>query len=292
MSKPARMKAFETRRIAQSTVVLAMICILSGCSAMRSVPSGPVVIKGDPLEAAREAIGDGDYQTAYAALNQALAASPEDPAVHFNLGWVYLYTNEPLKARAELDKLERLKPDSAEYHHLRGALYAKLDQHKDAVPEYRAALAKSPADFHLYMELANSLSSLNQDEQALDVLGEGFDHIPENDLDSQVDFTLASCSANSRLKHFGDAIEDCQQALDALNVRDKGLKAESATEKEKQRIRDMISNMCLIQGLDENGQPEKACGDQPKVTDGEVQTELGEEPSDTTEQTSDPHPGG
>lgn len=193
------------------------------------------------LERARQAIREGNYEAAFLALQSALATSPRDPQVHLDLGWLYLYMDEPAKTRAELEQLEGLDPDPAKVKHLQGALLAELDQHEDAVRLYEDAMKGQPRNAKLYFDLATSQMALNRNEAALSTLEEGFEYIPPDDLQSQVNFTLASCAVNSRLKNFEAAISDCEQAAEF-----------EQNPEARQRITEMIHNMMLIRDIEED----------------------------------------
>jgi tetratricopeptide (TPR) repeat protein len=200
----------------------------------------------DELVRAKKLIAQGNFSEAFMQLNQALAEAPRDPNVHLNLGWLYLYTNDLPNARKELAVVESLGPDLAETYHLRGYLSAYTAQQKKspeaakqaqeaAVADYQQALARDEGNYQTYFDLASSLSALERYQDALDVLDKGFDHIPQKDLETQVNFEIASCAAHARLQLFDEAIADCNQALEFTT------RPES-----KERIEEMIENMKLM----------------------------------------------
>lgn len=222
-------------------MILALAAVMiqtSGCNRTdldRPVPSDNA---GWELEKARHLIGRGDYQAALLHLQAALALSPRDPDIHRNLAWLYLYTNEPDKARQELERLEELQPGAAGTLHLKGALLAMLDQHEEAVPLLEQALAKDKRNERLYFDLATSLAALNRNRIALQYLDEGFHHIPDEDLQTHLNYLSASCTIQARLRQFDRAIEDCTQAAEL-----------TPSAQEKQRLTEIIHNLKLIEQI-------------------------------------------
>ncbi len=228
------------RRFLVAVCAVVLMTTLPACKRTHGAARVPDGSSSAYLEQARDAMRKGDYEQAILSLQTALAKSPYDPEVHLNLGWLYLYTNEPGKTRQELVRLEALSPDPYKLAHLRGALYATLDQHPDAIAWYKKALKGQGHNSKLYFDMATSLLALNRNQEALDMLDKGFEYIPQDDLQSHVNFALASCTANSRLKNFEAAITDCQHAAEF-----------EQNPESRQRINEMIANMQLIQDIDE-----------------------------------------
>jgi tetratricopeptide (TPR) repeat protein len=200
------------------------------------------------LEKAKKLIEQGNYEEAFMQLNHILAEAPQDPKVHLNLGWLYLYTDDPEHANTEWEKANKLAPDLAEVYHLKGALLSYQAQHEQesnpqaskedyegAVDLYNAALQKDPNNHQLYFDKANNLSALERNQEALDTLNKGFDHIPKKDLETQVNFQIATCAAEAKLQMYQDAIDDCRQAEEF-----------TTSPTSRQRIEDMIENMKLM----------------------------------------------
>jgi len=216
------------------------------------------------LDKTRELIEQGHYEAALMRLNKALAEAPRDPKVHINLAWLYLYTDDPTHANDEIEKLKTLDPTNPELPHLEGSMLSYKALQEDpadansintvtvspdsvvsnpdkktmleaAVDKFKQSLQKDTANYQTYFDLATALNALNQSQEALNALDQGFDFIPKNDLETQVNFEIASCSAHARLQEFDEAIADCKQA------------GEFTTNPiSKQRIEDMIENMKLL----------------------------------------------
>jgi tetratricopeptide (TPR) repeat protein len=201
------------------------------------------------LEEARQLIKQGSYAAAFLRLNHALEQAPRDPEIHLNLGWLYLYTNDDVRAENEWKKADELAPKRAEVAHLKGAILTDLAQrasqkkemeestrlYQQAVEYLERSLKENSKNYQTYFDLANAYLSLEEAQKALDALDTGFDHIPQHDLETQVEFEIASCTAHAKLGLYNEAIADCKQAEEFTSS------AES-----KQRIHDLIEDMNLL----------------------------------------------
>ncbi len=198
------------------------------------------------LRKAKQLIEQGNFEEAFVELNQALDEAPKDPNLHINMGWLYLYTNDLENASKELTLAETLGPDLSETYHLRGALLNYQAQHskdkeqarllqEEAVQNFQQALKRDEKNNQTYLDLANSLSALNRQEDALTMLDKGFQYIPDKDLETQVNFQIATCAAEAQLQRYDEAIEDCNQALEF-----------TTNPASRERITDMIENMKLM----------------------------------------------
>lgn len=203
------------------------------------------------LSKAQALIRQGDFDAAYHHLNRAMALSPSDPAVRLNLGWLYLYTGSPEKARSELVIVKKAWPDSPATHYLAGALYARLDQHADALEQYRKAMAmgetvtgyfeQGPTAYvDIYFDTAQSLIALNEYDKAVAMLEKGLALAPQGDAGMRTNFLFAICNAYYRQKDLDKAFSYCSQAVDM-----------SPDPEEKDRINSFLNNLKLVQMLDE-----------------------------------------
>src|SRR5262245_9522500 len=93
----------DLRQVLTFSSLLLALFIMLGCS-RQTESSSP------SLEKAKKLIEEGHYEAALMRLNQVLAETPKDPNVHLNLGWLYLYTNDPNHSELELNKAETLAP--------------------------------------------------------------------------------------------------------------------------------------------------------------------------------------
>ncbi len=219
-----------------------VLCLLSACKPAAIDPATA------PLESAKKLIQGGNYAEAYLRLTRALQDAPQDPSVHLNMGWLYLYTDEVKKAESELAKAQELDSSMADGYHLQGAIAVDQAQklqasnpararylEQQALENFKQSLMRDDKNHQTYFDEASVLMSLNQNDAAVDALDKGFDYIPEKDLETQVNFQVATCSAHARMQRYEDAIADCNQAL--------GFTHSPAA---KQRIEDMIENMKLL----------------------------------------------
>lgn len=221
-------------------LLIAVTFGLSGCGGGKSANTE------QELERAKKLIAQGNYAEAFMQLNQALSEAPKDPNVHLNLGWLYLYTGDESHAERELETVKSLAPDLAEVYHLQGSIYSyKAQQEKDpavakhnqeeAVTTFQKSLERDGKNYQTYFDMATSLAALDRNEEVLDALDKGFEHIPKQDLETQVNFEIASCSAHAKLQLFEEAIADCEQAQRFTN-----------NPASRERIEEMIQNMKLM----------------------------------------------
>lgn len=198
------------------------------------------------LQRAKQLIEQGNFTAAFIELNKALREAPKDPHLHLNLGWLYLYTGDPDNAGKELTKVEELSPELAETYHLRGSLLSyraqrvknakqAADLQEAAIQNFKKSLERNDKNDQTYFDLATSLTAVNRNEDALTVLNQGFEHIPDKDLETQVNFQIATCAARSRMQMYDEAIKDCEQALEF-----------TTNPASRDRIEGMIENMKLM----------------------------------------------
>lgn len=229
--------------ITPGVLCLALVLgLLTGCGQSLSVSASP----SGELERAKRLIDQGNYEAALLELNQALLKAPQDPHVHANLGWLYLYTGNLPQAEKELRKVTELAPDLAETFHLQGSLHSQQAQqtedeseakrlHTSAIESFRQAIHMDPQKHQVYYDLANSLITVQQPESALEALDNGFEMVPPNDLESLVNFQVAACSAHAEMGMYEEAIIECKHALEF-----------ATSEESRSRIDGMINNMALI----------------------------------------------
>ena len=157
----------------------------------------------DPLAAlltqAQQAVDRKDLAAALDPLHKYAAQRPQDPYVHFQLGYVFSGLEQWDQARAEFERAIELDPKMAAAHlnlglvlmdrdatraaqafrqaaelqpaesrprFLAGVVLERSGQLSDAVAEYRKALELSPTDFELNFSLGRALLAGNQAEQA------------------------------------------------------------------------------------------------------------------------------
>lgn len=199
---------------------------LSACNHSSQVDA-PSLEAESHMRMAQQLIRKGDFESAFMHLNKAMAIRPNDPSVHRDMGWLYLYTDQPEKATEELSRLNAIQPTSPEGDYLAGAIYEYLKQPKEAVRYYIQALKGSKplqANPSLYFDIATALSDLNRDKQALSYLEKGYKLLPKVKKEStsrnsaihdrQTNYLFAFCSTYYSLHDFKKALDHCNQAAE------------------------------------------------------------------------------
>src|SRR5262249_26059715 len=131
-------------------------------------------------------------------------------------------------------------------------------------------LAKDNRNYQTYFDLAGSLAALDRNGEVLEMLDKGFEYIPSKDLETQVNFEIASCAANAKLQQFEDAIADCQQA-----------QRFTTNPASRERIEEMIENMKLMNPSLRTLTPEEAPpADSKAAKNAEEQALINESSSD------------
>lgn len=223
---------------------------LQGCSdtsASKNVE--PESMSQEQLVTIKKLINDGDFSEAFLQLNHALNLKPNNPAVHINLAWLYLYTENLERAQKEIEFIKKLLPTAVELPHLEGVFNQHKAQnlsqksnpeqsqqhHRAAILKLRNALTQDPHNHQIHFDLATSLSATGKNEEAVSILDSGFDYIPNEDLETQVNFQIAICSLHAKMELFHDAILDCEQAA-----------AFATTADAKNRINTLVESMKLL----------------------------------------------
>ncbi|MEB3286967.1 MAG: tetratricopeptide repeat protein [Vampirovibrionales bacterium] len=244
--------------------LLALCLVLTSCIVLISCKQAPQTEDSggfNNLEAekhlleAQKLIRKGDFEAAFMHLNKALSIRPNDPAIHRDMGWLYVYTDQIDKAAEELKQLEAMSAGSPEADYLSGAIYDRLEQPRDAVQHYRLALSGSKGQPglkskpELYFDLAASLNDINQHQEALQRLEEGLrlskkaparrSNAAYFNASEQVNFYFALCSTHYSLKNLDQALKTCEKAADL-----------TTDPKERETITDFMHKLELLQVVD------------------------------------------
>ena len=100
---------------------------------------------------------NGQLDAAIAACERALAADPDLPEAHHNLGLTRMNAGDPAHALPELERALELRPDSAQFHvSLAWALLA-LGQVGESIAHCQRAIALAPSFAPAHHHLANAL---------------------------------------------------------------------------------------------------------------------------------------
>lgn len=131
-----------------------------------SVQATPVPVD---LEAIQAQIDTGDFAGAQAALEQVVAAHPEDAEAYFMLGLTYFNLQAFDEAREAFARSMALDPErSAAVHHNLGVLAYQIGDMETAVEEFETALEADPDDpdshYQLgatYLQMASSAQDVS-----------------------------------------------------------------------------------------------------------------------------------
>jgi len=97
----------------------------------------------------------GYLEPAAASFKQAIAARPDDPQAHYNLGTLELRRNALQEARRYLDQALKLRPNYPEAWNNLGMLAAQQGQTEEAIRDFRQSLALRPDYATALLNLGN-----------------------------------------------------------------------------------------------------------------------------------------
>jgi Flp pilus assembly protein TadD len=106
------------------------------------------------LDAGNAALADGDVDGAIAAYEEVLAAAPDLPEVHHNLGLAYNRKEDWERAGQEFRKAAELDPDFAEPHGALAVMLANAGHRDEAIVELQQAVELDPDNVEYLYNLA------------------------------------------------------------------------------------------------------------------------------------------
>ncbi|MGA7744980.1 MAG: tetratricopeptide repeat protein [Polyangia bacterium] len=134
----------------------------------------PLLAAWNPLERPNRSVADGNAslqkgkaEEALARYDQAAAALPADPAVHFNRGTALFALSRYDEAIAELMRATESKSPSlkaAAFYNL-GNSYFKADRYADAIAAYKHSLGLEPGDMHAKWNLELALQKKQEEDK-------------------------------------------------------------------------------------------------------------------------------
>ena len=143
------------------SVILLLIAVSSGC-------------KSDPGAAARGFMAEGDAYAAQGKLKEAsieyrnaLKEVPDLVDAHYQLGRVYLQTDEPEKAYQSFVRAANLDSSHADAHVKAGTLLLVAGDYREARALAERALKASPESADAHILLGNALAGLDNPSRAL-----------------------------------------------------------------------------------------------------------------------------
>lgn len=157
-----------------AVVLSLMLAALSGCSSLSfdlGQKPAPAAMAPDLLgqyKAALAMMAKGDYQEALPNLKTAVAALPDRPGPHFNLGIAQYHTGNLKDAMASLQYTVDVDPEMAAAHNLMGIIKREAGEFDTARKSYEQALDADPDYANAELNLAILYDIyLRRPEQAL-----------------------------------------------------------------------------------------------------------------------------
>lgn len=223
----------------EGVLVLALVLMVGLSITISGCKNGQPQTAEQHLELAQAYLKEGKFDQAYVHLSKALELNPQDPDIHENLSWLYLYTDKLPQAESEFETLKTLRPEGASTEYLNGAILAKLEKHRNALQHYQKARQSGYEEPGIFYDMGQSLMAVKEDAQALLVFNQGLSRLPEADTNRQVNFLFSICLANYHLEQFNEAKNFCQWAFDI-----------TPDEDEKQNINHILHNIQLLQVME------------------------------------------
>ena len=93
------------------------------------------------------------YREAFELAQRAITLEPRDPAAHFVMGLVCLYTSRRDRSMAEMQEAIRLNPSFAAAHCILGHMHVHAGHPEEAIPLAEKGIRLSPSDPRLFMWL-------------------------------------------------------------------------------------------------------------------------------------------
>jgi len=136
----------------------------------------------EAVESKREAAvayAKGDYATALAQLEAAVASSPNDPEARNNLGQLLIRQGRVAESVPHFDEAVRLDGQRWAYRFNRARAYGLLNQWPDAIADYRAAATLFPGDHATLYNLGLALLRVRDYPAAVTALEQAVAAAPE-----------------------------------------------------------------------------------------------------------------
>jgi type IV pilus assembly protein PilF len=159
-------------------LLLALAFLVGGCA-------GDLAQRKRQAESTRDMgerfLRQGQTSVALQQFLKALDEYPEDPYLHYDLGWAYTAKEAYDKAEFHLKEAIRLKPDYSEAYNYLGLLYFRRGQVDMAIESYKKALNNllylNPQNAHFNLGVA--YISKNQYEKAVEHLESAIKLVPD-----------------------------------------------------------------------------------------------------------------
>ncbi len=150
----------------------------------------------------------GRRDAGFAAYRQAIAADPENPRFHHDLGVALSDANRWAEAAPEFAAVARLRPADAEAYFNEGTAYGHLNRFEDEYNAYVAALEQNPAHVNALRNLGITCIALKRYSEAVAVTARALRFRPS---DARLHAQLGV--AYYDMKDYRAAIEELSQAV-------------------------------------------------------------------------------
>jgi len=160
------------------TVVIAVICLASGCAPAEKKPSEKEIAQkrwaaaraGVMVTLAKDQYRNGDFDKARTTINEATRLAPENPQARLVSARLYIEKGQLESAERELTSARELAPNDGEAYYLSGIVMQRWQKHEKAHENYKTASEKSPAELAYVLAEAESLVTLDRYADALALL--------------------------------------------------------------------------------------------------------------------------
>lgn len=125
------------------------------------------VTAGDAIRSGSVAYSVGNFESARAAYEEALAKKPDDPDILNSLGQVLVRLNRVDEAVARFERAVALAPQRWAYRFNLGHAVGELGQWNRAVTEYQTAVRLFPTDYATQYNLAMALHKKGDEQAAI-----------------------------------------------------------------------------------------------------------------------------
>ena len=98
----------------------------------------PMIPIGSPYDRGRQAVSEGQWETASGLFQEAVEQNPRDHAAHNMLGYALRKAGRPQQALDAYNRALSLKPDYAPALEYRGEAHLMLNNRKAAMEDYQA----------------------------------------------------------------------------------------------------------------------------------------------------------
>jgi FimV-like protein len=151
----------------------------------------------------------GFLDPAEQSFKQVIAAKPDDPDAHYNLGTLYLRRNSLQEAQQYLEQTVKLRPNYPEAWNNLGMIAAQGGNDKEAIRNFQQSLQLRPSYATALLNLGNVYRRQGNFEEAETLLKRAFDSEPKN---PEVSYSLGMLYA--RRNQSAQAAHYLQSAID------------------------------------------------------------------------------